>query len=309
MLSAQDKARFALLKSIFRRKEVDVLNAFGAGFYEYFNPIFNDQQRFDEYTKFCKRVFDLTRARKKRALDLGCGFGLMSIHFALFGASDVFAVDVDKQRLFTFEKILSIIKPPLENVHLVLGEEEKTDFEDDFFDVVVMIDTISYIKRPRTLSLEVKRVLKPGGTLFISEMNNVLSLLKNTAYRRHLKAAQAYDIKLLEIKIEKILQEHPCVNLEELKKLWSAEKLKLSEKDVFWIAEAFTRRQEFDPFQLKIMLDDLGFESSIIRPLKSHTASGLRGRMASKFFTLVALSHPVSLVVAPYFNILAINKS
>jgi ubiquinone/menaquinone biosynthesis C-methylase UbiE len=309
MLYMQGDTRLAELRSIFRQKEVDVTNAFGVGFYEYFKPVFNDPPRFDEYAKFCKRVFDLTGARKKKVLDLGCGFGLMSIHFALFGASDVFAVDVDKQRLSAFERILSMLEPPLENVHLVLGGDGKIDSKDDFFDVVIMVDTISYIKRLRAFFLEARRVLKSEGVLFISETNNVLNLFGNTAYRRHIKAAQTHDVKLLEKGIEEILNEYPCVSLDELEKLGSAEKLRLSKKDIFWIAEASTRRQEFNPFQLKIMLDDVGFEARVIRPLRSHTSSGLRGRIASEFFTIVALTHPISLVVAPYFNILALNKS
>lgn len=305
----QGDTRLAELGSIFRQKEVDVTNTLGVGFYEYFKSVFSDPLRFDEYTKFCKRVFDLTGARKKKVLDLGCGFGLMSIHFALFGASDVFAVDVDKQRLSVLERVLSMLEPPLENVHLVLGEDGKIDSKDDFIDVVVMVDTISYIKHLRTSFVEARRVLKSKGILFISEMNNVLSLFGNTAYRRHIKAAQTRDVKLLERGIEEILIKHPCVSLDELEKLGSTEKLNLSKKDIFWIAEASTRRQEFNPFQLKIMLDDVGFEARVIRPLRSHTSSGPRGRIASKFFTMVALSHPISLVVAPYFNILALNKS
>lgn len=310
MFSTRNEARFAQLKSIFKRKEEDVLDAFGVGFYEYFKPIFDDPQRFDKYTQFCRGIFDLTKARENRVLDLGCGFGLMSIHFALFGASDVLAVDVNRQRLSVFERILSVLKPPIENVHLRLGEEEKISFEDDFLDVIVMVDTISYIKHPQTLILEVKRVLKPGGILFISEMNNVLNLFsRNTTYRRRLKVTPDYDTRLLETEIEKILRKYPCVDLEQLEKTRSGKKSELSKRDFFWITEKFTRRQEFNPFELKTMLKDVGFDSRIIRPLKSHTASGLKGKMASTFFTLVALSHPLSLVVAPYFNILAANKS
>lgn len=305
----QDDARLAELKSVFRQKEVDVMNTFGVGFYEYFKPVFNDPHRFDEYARFCKRVFDLTGARKKKVLDLGCGFGLMSIHFALFGASDVFAVDVDKQRLSVLERILSMLNPPLKNVHLVLGEDGKIDSKDNFFDVVVMVDTISYIKHLRTFLAEARRVLKSKGILFISEMNNVLNLFGNTAYKRHIKAAQTHDVELLERGIEEILIEHPCVSLDELEKLGSTERLNLSKKDIFWIAEASTRRQEINPFQLKTMLDDVGFEARVIPPLRSHTSSGPRGRIASKFLTIVALSHPISLFVAPYFNILALNKS
>jgi SAM-dependent methyltransferase len=58
------------------------------------------------------------------------------------------------------------------------GYLDEAGFEDDFFDVITMIDVFEHLKEPRKMLKDVKKVLKKGGILFIKVPNGNYNLLK-----------------------------------------------------------------------------------------------------------------------------------
>lgn len=106
--------------------------------------------------------------KSKRVLDISCGTGYGSRYLALQGADQVVGVDVDDRSIQFASKFyqhpsVSFIQS---DAHYVQS------LEDESFDVIVSFETIEHLKNPRQFLLELRRLLKPGGQLFISCPND-----------------------------------------------------------------------------------------------------------------------------------------
>ena len=303
MLDTLQEMRLLQLRRIFRKKRMEIINEFDTSFYEYFRCFFEDPPRFDDYSKFCKRIFDRTEAHGRKVLDLGCGFGLMSIHFALFGASEVLGIDLNDRRLSVFRKILSNLKPPLRNVDLKRGNEWTIDVEDESFDVILVMDTVSYVKHLDVFISEIGRVLKKNGVVFIKELNNVLNLIR-TLIPWNVEKFRVYRLKTHENRLkDAVVKGYPSFSLEEFREMFDSEKNVNFETEVFLMIEKLTREQEVNPFKIKNMLENVGLRAEVIPPLRTHVATGFKGNVTSKFYSVIRFLHPFSLAIAPYFNI------
>lgn len=90
-----------------------------------------------------------------RLLDFGCGTGTMALHLARFG--EVHAVDRDEQAVaYCRERGV----PRVEQL-----EDDGLPFDDASFDVVTTFDVLEHIDDDLAAMTELRRVLKPGGTL------------------------------------------------------------------------------------------------------------------------------------------------
>ena len=97
----------------------------------------------------------------KRVLDLGCRSGALTKHFLEGNA--VVGLDVDASAL---EKAAALgIEPVQANV------EEPLPFENASFDAVVAGELLEHLQFPDALVMEIRRVLRPGGTLVGSVPN------------------------------------------------------------------------------------------------------------------------------------------
>jgi SAM-dependent methyltransferase len=90
-----------------------------------------------------------------RLLDFGCGTGTMAGHLARFGS--VQAVDADADAVaFSRRRGLA------EARHLT---GSRLPFDDRWFDVVTTFDVLEHIEDDLAALVELRRVLRPGGTL------------------------------------------------------------------------------------------------------------------------------------------------
>lgn len=97
----------------------------------------------------------------KRVLDLGCRSGALTKHF--LDGNSVVGLDVDATAL---EKAATLgIEPVQANV------EDALPFEDASFDAVVAGELLEHLQFPDALVSEIRRVLRPGGTLVGSVPN------------------------------------------------------------------------------------------------------------------------------------------
>lgn len=93
--------------------------------------------------------------RGRRVLDLGCRSGALTRHF--LEGNSVVGLDVDAAAL---EKAAALgVEPVQANV------EEPLPFEDASFDAVVAGELFEHLQFPDALVGEIRRVLRPGGTL------------------------------------------------------------------------------------------------------------------------------------------------
>jgi ubiquinone/menaquinone biosynthesis C-methylase UbiE len=100
-----------------------------------------------------------------RVLDLGCGIGFWLIEFLERNVKSIYGVDLSKNSLDLAERRLKIYG---KEARLSLGNGEKLDFPDGYFEHVNCQGVIHHTVNPQNVVNEIYRVLKPGGTALIS---------------------------------------------------------------------------------------------------------------------------------------------
>ncbi len=103
----------------------------------------------------------------KKVLDVGCGSGsLMKVLKQEFG-SDFEAEGLDMSLLGNAEEWL----------HFTQGDAHNLPYEDNFFDVICIVDVLEHVVDPDKVLQEATRVLKPGGHLIIRTPNILSPIL------------------------------------------------------------------------------------------------------------------------------------
>ncbi len=105
--------------------------------------------------------------KDKVVLDIGCGPGGKAIYYTSLGAAFVYGVDILPQyeaeaNQLAKEKGLS------QRFRFIVGDASCLDFADNFFDTIIMNDAMEHVSDPLGVLKECKRVLKPGGKLYIN---------------------------------------------------------------------------------------------------------------------------------------------
>jgi SAM-dependent methyltransferase len=100
-----------------------------------------------------------------RALDLGCGDGRLT---GELDASELTAADVSPVALERARRRL----PEARIVEL--GPDAALPFDDGSFDLVLCAETIEHVRDVQLLLSEIRRVLRPGGTLALTTPANRL---------------------------------------------------------------------------------------------------------------------------------------
>ena len=310
------------IETIFKKTKEDVEREFSPYFYTYYKRLFGYPQMFEAYSRTCKHIFDVTNAKGKNVLDTGCGFGLISIHLAIFGAI-VVAVDLSKERIRVFEKILRSFVPPLGNVKVINGDALEIDFKDEYFDIVICNEVISHVRDLDLFLLKMKKALKKRGVFYISDCNNRLNIVQRQKRR---KVWEEVEYKYRSLRKKMIREMFPAVDAETLNSLTKetagmyrseisravdqhVKEGKITNKPIFKFREPITGyhpEREFNPFALKNTLQKFGFTAKILRPYFVAEHPSLIKRGIKKFLAQTVRSfHPLSLLVSTKFEILA----
>ncbi|NQU95951.1 MAG: methyltransferase domain-containing protein [Candidatus Omnitrophica bacterium] len=103
-----------------------------------------------------------------KLLDIGCATGFL-LDEARRRNWEVYGVEISKWASnYAREKLdLNVVRGPL----------KKTDFPDKYFDAIVMLDVLEHLTNPKYALLEIRRILKSDGILYIStpNINSLLS--------------------------------------------------------------------------------------------------------------------------------------
>jgi ubiquinone/menaquinone biosynthesis C-methylase UbiE len=108
-----------------------------------------------------------------QVLDLGCGPGAFTPFIARTVGENgrVYAFDIQSKMLEQLRNKLS--KPEnkgIKNIKLIEGNAYELPFDDNYLDLVNMVTVLQEIPDRNRALQEVKRVLKPGGLLAVTEL-------------------------------------------------------------------------------------------------------------------------------------------
>lgn len=101
--------------------------------------------------------------KNKKILDVGAGTGRLSVMLSKAGAV-VTALDVSGE-------MLNILSKKDHKIETVIGEAESLPFGESTFDVVTAAFLVVHLKNPKFFMDEAYRVLKDGGLLVFSNIN------------------------------------------------------------------------------------------------------------------------------------------
>lgn len=114
------------------------------------------------------RFLDLKKGH--RVLDAGCGSGVLSKYLGKNNPDiSIDACDYSELRI----KQAKQLNPENKNIRYHVSDLNTLKFEDNTFDVVVSRFVYEYLHDPVKTTKEICRVLKPGGTLYLIDLDGV----------------------------------------------------------------------------------------------------------------------------------------
>jgi len=156
--------------------------------------------------------------KDKNVLVVGCGFGEDALILAKAGAN-VKAFDLSPESLVIAEEIATREGLTIDYRQMLA---EKLDYEDNYFDIVVVRDIFHHVEIPQTLS-EIKRVSKKGAILCFNEVysHSVTDRIRYSSfvdkwlypkmtsfiYRGRKPYITEYEEKLSEVDVKVILEQ------------------------------------------------------------------------------------------------------
>jgi ubiquinone/menaquinone biosynthesis C-methylase UbiE len=140
---------------------------------QYWNDLYRDVQNcrdfhFVQRLEIASSLITERFPRDARVLDLGCGAGVLTERLVA-GGHDVDAVDMSAD-MIEFSK-QRLAKYDSSKYRLARAECQSLPFPDAAFDVVACIGVFGYMDDVDAAIAEIRRVLRPGGTLVLSIRN------------------------------------------------------------------------------------------------------------------------------------------
>jgi 2-polyprenyl-3-methyl-5-hydroxy-6-metoxy-1,4-benzoquinol methylase len=132
-----------------------------AAFYKEFDAL--RESDYCEPWEFSNRIHGYTSSAGKSVLDIGCGNGYVLAQYAKYGAR-VSGIDLTQTALRLTRARFDL--GGLE-VDLKQTDGDRIPYPDATFDIVCSMGVLHHIENPRPMIEEIRRVLKPGGTVII----------------------------------------------------------------------------------------------------------------------------------------------
>ena len=123
-----------------------------------------------------------------RILDIGCGFGSLSLTLSEGAGLDVVAMDVLEERVSSVRtKTAARDHAAAARIRIVRADAQALPFRDGVFDAVAATEVLEHLDEPERMLRETRRVLRPGGRFFLTTPNakalpyRILRFLPNAA--------------------------------------------------------------------------------------------------------------------------------
>ncbi|MBS5165718.1 MAG: methyltransferase domain-containing protein [Butyricicoccus sp.] len=105
--------------------------------------------------------------RDKVVLDVGCGAGGKTMYYASQGVAKIVGMDIVSHYQEEAEALARQLGYA-DRFTFVAGDAAQTGFEANSFDTIIMNDAMEHVDRPDLVLAEVRRILKPGGRLYVN---------------------------------------------------------------------------------------------------------------------------------------------
>ncbi len=115
--------------------------------------------------RFTLNNITLSDIKNKEILDIGCGFGWCELDFIKKGAKRIVGIELSEEDLLAARKSVKS-----NNVEFMVGSGIDIPLKDKSVNTVVCFEVIEHIPKNTEVKLfkEINRVLKKGGTLYLS---------------------------------------------------------------------------------------------------------------------------------------------
>ena len=152
---------------------------------EFYSDFFStNEESVSQWSRLMSKVYRETKRNIEKEypsgklLDMGCGLGLF---LKLWNPQkwELFGIDISKKAVeYAKSKGLNVKE----------GSLEKTDFSDDYFDVITMFYVLEHLPHPLKVLKEARRILKENGLLIIRVPQSISAerFLKFFGVRRNL---------------------------------------------------------------------------------------------------------------------------
>lgn len=190
-----------------------------------------------------------------KVLEVGCGESgaLRSlVREKLIGEKNIYGIDQSNKATEELKRILP-------QAHIEPGDIYRLPFKDAYFDIVLMMEVIEHLQDPAIALKEIKRVLKPGGLLYISFPNfsifpwNVIRFISDSA------------------KLPEIINKQPIDNIytiEQVKGIATKERFDfLLLTGVTYLTAVLTPLESMGEYTFTKMLNSLGLSGRSLHPL------------------------------------------
>jgi len=114
---------------------------------------------------YIEDIIKYESTEKMKILDFCCGTGNFSIFPALEG-HEVYGIDISKKSIELAKEKIKLFN--LNKCNFYCMDSESTNFEENFFDLILCYNSLTYLDLPIALK-DLKRVLKPNGKLIIMD--------------------------------------------------------------------------------------------------------------------------------------------
>jgi ubiquinone/menaquinone biosynthesis C-methylase UbiE len=169
-----DTAALDRFRGMFKLNRAAAASIIGQSGVEYFPEYFDGRVPVESYVEKAKLIARLTDVAGRDVLDVGCGHGFATCLLAAVGANVAVGVDLKDDKIGLCRQLAAHMG--LANTVFRASPGEKLPFDEESFDVVCISAALSHVCDIEATLREMKRVLKPGGAVYIFEDNNELHL-------------------------------------------------------------------------------------------------------------------------------------